>query len=118
MQLTRLHPQLRSAIVFGLALALWFVSTLGLVHGTLHGHGTLPAMELQADAPADGHAAHGAGKLFHDHADGDSQCRLYDQRSGGNALPGLPPLVLPIALPTASFHFFPGEALARRVALQ
>jgi hypothetical protein len=42
---------------------------------------------------------------------------LYDQLSGGHALPGLPPLLLPISLPTASFHFFLGEALARWVAL-
>jgi hypothetical protein len=113
MPLNRLHAPLRSAIVFAMVLALWFASTLGQMHGMLHGHGTLPATAL----PADSSAAHGAGKLFDGHADGDNQCRLYDQLSGGHALPGLPPLVLPISLPTASFHFFLGEALARWVAL-
>ena len=115
----RLRPPLRSAIVFGLALALWFASTLGLVHGTLHGHGALPAPAAvaQADAASSGPAANGIGKLFDGHADGDTQCRLYDQLSGGHALPAVPPVVLPITLPAASFHFFLGEALARWVAL-
>lgn len=117
-----LHPPLRSAIVFGLALALWFASTLGLVHGTLHWHGAASGQHahsqaLEADAPGHGHAAGGVGKLFDGHADGDNQCRLYDQLSGGHALPGLASLVLPLTLPAATFHFFLGEALARWVAL-
>ena len=119
MSLIRLHSPLRCAIVFGLALALWFAGTLGLLHGALHGHGAASghAVALQPDAPGDDHAASGAGKLFDGHADGDNQCRLYDQLSGGHALPVLPPLVLPLVLPTASFHYFLGEALARWVAL-
>lgn len=119
MKPTRLSPPSRSAVVLGLALALWLATTLGLVHGMLHGYAAPQgaAAALQAGAPSHGTVAQGLGHLFGGHDDGDTQCRLYDQLSGGNALPGLPPLVLPIALPTASFHFFLGEALARWVAL-
>ena len=116
----RLRLTLRSAIVFGLALALWFASTLGLVHGALHGHGALSApatAAVQVDAPSDGRAVSDVGTLFDGHDDGGNQCRLYDQLSGGHALPGVPLLVLPLVLPAASFHFFLGEALARWVAL-
>ncbi len=115
----RLRPRLRSAIVLGLALALWFASTLGLVHGTLHGHGSplQPAPTLQAGAQPDSGAASGLGKLFDGHANGDGPCRLFDQLSGGQALPGVPPVLLPLVLPAASLHFFQGETLARWVAL-
>jgi hypothetical protein len=116
-----------------LVLALWAASTLGLLHRTLH----LPAMPgaawvAEAGAPAlreagDASSAAPAGGtldsrggqwlagLFAVHGDGD--CRLYDQLAGGAAAPSVPFVLLPVTLPTARFHYFLGEALARWVAL-
>jgi len=114
----RFRQPLRGAFVFGLALALWFATTIGLLHGTLHGHGVrsqqqhVASVTLHAPEP-------GAGtldSLFGSHAAGDAQCQLYDQLTGGHAVPSFAPSVLPLVLPTAVFHFFAGEVLARRAA--
>lgn len=127
----RARPSLRAAIVFGLAAALWFASTMGLLHGTLHGHGVhrsavpaaaavLPAHALSTVVAIDIGAADAAGlfdALFGNHVAGDAQCQLYDQLSGGHALPSIPQIVLPLALPMAAFHFLEGEFVARWVAL-
>ena len=58
----------------------------------------------------------GVAALFGHHG-GTDDCRLYDQLAGGFAVPSVPIVTLPIALPTARFHFFLGEAIARWVAL-
>ena len=117
----RLMPSLRRAIVFGLALALWFAGTLGLVHRSVHGHAALPPVSVSGGSAAGGascgHEAQVLDTLFSGHDDGDNQCRLYDQLSGGHALPGVPLLALQMVLAAASYHFFVGEALARWVAL-
>ena len=110
-------------------LALLLASTLGLVHGLVHAPGW---QRVQAHQPcsgmahADDLAAEGdhAGsppshgwllKLF-DHHDGD-QCRLYDQLSGGCALPGVPLIAVLVALPTALFLYFLGQPPALPSAL-
>ncbi len=97
--------------VFALALALWFASTLGFVHRTLHlhNHNHKPAAVAVK--------SHGGGLdgLFGSHTDAD--CRLYDQLASGSAAPSVPLLVLPIAMPMAQFHYFLGEAIARWVVL-
>ena len=106
------------ALLCVLALALWLATTLGLVHRTMHN-------PLTAHAPhrcpcsrcsgAQGQARHGLVALFGDHTDAD--CRLYDQLSHGPAALCVPPLVLPVVLPAATFAYLEGEALARWVAL-
>jgi len=116
----RFSQPLRSAIVFGLALALWFATTMGLMHGTLHGHGVKSQQQQQAASaalPAQQPGASAFDGLFGNHAAGDAQCQLYDQLSGGHAVPTFASVVLPLVLPTAAFHFFEGEVLARWVAL-
>ncbi len=123
------HSRRSAPLVFALALALWFASTLGMMHRVLHVEtGHVPAFAAQqGGAPAHGEAYMHAGgddhphhhggllALFGDHADPD--CRLYDQLAGGAAALSVPPVVLPIVLPTARFHYFLGEVLARWVAL-
>ena len=113
-----------------LALALWFASTMGLVHGVVHlpgvpqaiaqtGTGGASSPSLPSSAAKVVRATHltGFAALFADHADGDAQCRLYDQLSHGSAALSVPLIVLPLVLPTATFDFFQGEVLARWVAL-
>ncbi|RYH69245.1 MAG: hypothetical protein EON54_02625 [Alcaligenaceae bacterium] len=106
-----------------LTLALWFASTLGLVHGVVHTPG-LAQGPSQVSTPATSVAGHthksllgSVAALFTDHHEGDAQCRLYDQLSHGPAAVSVPLIVLPLVLPTATFDFFAGEALARWVAL-
>lgn len=121
-----MHQQLRArthrAAVIGLALVLWLVATLGLVHRTVHNPGLSQSLaERFIGAPASAedssHVHVHIGGLFATHGDGDLQCRLYDQLAGGAPLPSLPMLLLPALPPAAVFAFFEGEALARWVAL-
>ncbi|MBT2337003.1 hypothetical protein J7E49_24250 [Variovorax paradoxus] len=118
------HRPFRStrAIAIALVLALWFAGTLGLMHRTLHvpglaqAHATAHAV-AQAIHPkgAIEHAAHGIGDLFGNHS--DAECRLYDQLSHGSGALGVPMVVLPVLLPSATFAYLQGEAIARWVAL-
>ncbi|KAF1073125.1 hypothetical protein [Variovorax sp.] len=106
------------ALVFALAIALWLAGTLGLMHRSLHAPG-LPAAAAAAHVDHDhgghDHAAHGLASLFGEHT--DAECRLYDQLSHGSSAPGVPLVVLPMLLPTATFAYLQGEVLARWVAL-
>ena len=132
------------SFVFAIALALWFASTLGLVHRTLHGSGATralvasgavgPAVAVRAgfansivatadiaspgfnSAPAfKGFTNRGLAGLFSVHSDGE--CRLYDQLSHGAPAPCVPLVMLPMLLPAATFAYLEGEALARWVLL-
>ena len=115
------------AIAFALAVALWFAGTLGLMHSTLHSPGLVHAhtgahaladATAQSDHPdrAHGHVvARGLAGLFGDHS--DAECRLYDQLSHGSGALGVPTVVLPVLLPSATFAYLQGEAIARWVAL-
>ena len=104
-----------------LTLALWFASTLGLVHGVVHTPGLAHASAPASAAPMATHTHKSllgsVAALFTDHHEGDAQCRIYDQLSHGPAAVAVPLIVLPLVLPTATFDFFQGEALARWVAL-
>ena len=111
-------------LVFALALALWFASTLGFVHRSLHLHQSAASVSavsassaVAVNAVSAPYKSHGNGfeALFGSHTDAD--CRLYDQLAGGSAAPSVPLLVLPIAMPMAQFHYFLGEAIARWVVL-
>ncbi|MGF6525985.1 hypothetical protein ABID77_001262 [Variovorax sp. PvP013] len=111
------------ALVLALAVALWVASTLGFMHRVVHAPDARPAV-LNPGATASRadsleshvHAGVGVAALFGHHGSEDD-CRLYDQLAGGFAVPSVPIVTLPIALPTARFHFFLGEAIARWVAL-
>ncbi|MDQ0017067.1 hypothetical protein J2W23_005476 [Variovorax boronicumulans] len=107
------------ALLAVLAIALWFAGTLGVMHRSLHVPG-LPAaaataQAAHADKGAHVHAGHGVVSLFGDHT--DAECRLYDQLSHGSSVPGVPLVVLPVLLPSATFAYLQGEAIARWVAL-
>ena len=106
------------AIAVALVVALWFAGTLGLIHRTLHVPGLAQAHAAALAAhpeAAHEHAAHGIGDLFGAHS--DAECRLYDQLSHGSGAPGVPMVVLPVLLPSATFAYLQGEAIARWVAL-
>ena len=106
------------AIAVALVVALWFAGTLGLIHRTLHVPGLAQAHADALAAHPEGaheHPAHGIGDLFGDHS--DAECRLYDQLSHGSGAPGVPMVVLPVLLPSATFAYLQGEAIARWVAL-
>lgn len=111
------------ALVLALALVLWIASTLGFMHRVVHAPGARPAVlnPVSTSSLADSfdphvHVRYGVAALFGHHGSEDD-CRLYDQLAGGFATLSVPPVVLPIALPMARFHFFLGEAIARWVAL-
>ena len=119
MHLARPQATVRStrALIVVLALALWLAGTLGLMHRSLHVPG-LPAAAataVRANQGAHLHAGHGLGSLFGNHT--DAECRLYDQLSHGSSAPGVPLVVLPMLLPSATFAFLQGEVIARWVAL-
>jgi hypothetical protein len=114
------------ALLCVLAFAVWVATTLGLVHGTIHNALThardaRPALlapaagaaPTAASAPAPLHQWLSA--LFDHHTDAD--CRLYDQLSHGSAPLCVPPVILPVVLPAATFAYLEGEVLARWVAL-
>jgi hypothetical protein len=111
------------AIAVALVVALWFAGTLGLMHRTLHVPGLAHAdATAQASAQAvhpDGAHEHagprGIAGLFGGHS--DAECRLYDQLSHGSGALGVPTVVLPVLLPSATFAYLQGEAIARWVAL-
>jgi hypothetical protein len=121
------------AIAIALVVALWFAGTLGLIHRSLHvpglGQATAAAQASHAEEarghaahaaqvshlPHVPHASHGIASLFGDHT--DAECRLYDQLSHGSGALGVPTLVLPVLLPSATFAYLQGEAIARWVAL-
>jgi len=123
------HRSILSTRVIAIALvvALWVAGTLGLIHRSLHVPGLgQPAAAAQASHGEEArvqaahvshvpHVPHGIASLFGDHT--DAECRLYDQLSHGSGALGVPTLVLPVLLPSATFAYLQGEAIARWVAL-
>ncbi len=97
--------------------------TLGLVHGVVHlhqGEGQ-PSIHAHAHIHTDSHAGeepcdedgHGfLSRLFGGHTS-DTDCRLYDQSSHVDDMPGTPSLVLPLVMGVFVFSVFAGLALAR-----
>jgi hypothetical protein len=99
-----------------LAFALWAATTLGLLHGTLHGAAASAHADAATGAVAGKAAAsRGLSALFGVHS--EAECRLYDQLSHGAAAPCVPPVLLPVLLPAASFVWLEGEVFARWIAL-
>ena len=99
-----------------LAFALWAATTLGLLHGTLHGAAVSAHADAATGAVAGKAAAsRGLSALFGVHS--EAECRLYDQLSHGAAAPCVPPVLLPVLLPAASFVWLEGEVFARWIAL-
>jgi len=116
------------ALVWLLAASLLLAQLLGLMHGVVHGpqahihshshmHRDGHHQERSALAHAEEEGEGGwLAALFSSH-DGDSDCRLFDQASHGQAAPTLPMLSLPLVLSTVAFDISRGEALARWAAL-
>jgi hypothetical protein len=103
----------RSPILWWLALALLLGPALGHMHRVVHGPQTLaPPTQVDAQQPH----AHRVADLFAAHDD-DSSCRLFDQLTHSDALPGLPAVVLPLLLTPFLFRRIERDAVARRAAL-
>jgi len=111
-----------------LALVLLLNQTLGLIHGIAHGPsiaaGTATHLAQVTNVAAsvvefDRDAAGFLSRLFSGHSsqDGNPECRLYDQSSHFDAMPGVPVLALPLVLQPFVFSVLPGLAVARWHAL-
>lgn len=107
-----------------LVLSLLLSQTLGQLHAVKHAvkhggpvaHEHAPSQHVAQDAHHDQHDDGFLDILFSSHAS-DSDCRLYDQLSGGQAMPVLVGALLPTVLPSVQVAIFAGEALARWAAL-
>ncbi|QNK68467.1 hypothetical protein [Variovorax sp. PAMC26660] len=116
-----MNPRLSRTVAFALLVAVWLASTLGLVHATLHVPGDRgwaaaaerTAVAAKATAPLQRHD--GLYALFVDKT--DAECRLYDQLAHGFSAPGVPLVVLPMLLPSATFAYLQGEAVSRWIVL-
>jgi hypothetical protein len=87
------------------------------LHSHVHAHQGSHHTEHTAPAHAEEQGEGGwLASLFASH-DGDSDCRLFDQASHGQAAPALPMLSLPLVLSNVVFDISRGEALARWAAL-
>ena len=105
------------AFVALLAFALWMSGLLGVMHEAVHVPG-LAAVAASLDKGSHDHhdqAGHGLASLFGAHT--DAECRLYDQLAHGASAPTVPAVVLPMLLPSATFAYLQGEAIARWIAL-
>jgi hypothetical protein len=105
-----------------LALVLLLSQTLGLLHGIAHGPslaGGAPATVARATQSVEHEGSGFLKHLFSGHGsdEGDPACRLYDQSSHFDTVPGLPVLVLPLVLAPFVFSVLPGLAVARWHAL-
>lgn len=128
--MTRLPRAPARSLAWLLVFALLLAQMLGLMHGVVHGsqmqavgsgqgHHHAHDHDHDHDHDQGPHADHGNGwleSLFSSH-DADSDCRLFDQASHGNAAPTLPALSLPILLSSCVVDIPQGEALARWAAL-
>lgn len=120
-----MNPRLSRTVALMLLFAVWVTATLGLVHATLHVPGDRAwavAAEAAATAAAEPSAKHASAQrhgwihaLFGDKT--DAECRLYDRLSHGFSMPGVPLVVLPMVLPSATFAYLQGEAIARWIVL-
>ncbi len=102
--------------------ALLLSQTLGFVHRVVH-HPFSPAQQVYQGVtqaqPVLAAAVKAPGLLsgLFQHNDDDPTCRIFDQAGGCDSLPGMAPLVLPMALTAFTLLFFEGEVLARRAEL-
>lgn len=111
-----------------LALVVLLSQTLGLLHGIVHvpslvagsaAH-AVPVPETAVVAAEFDHAADSfSSRLFSGHgsSDGDPACRLYDQSSHFDVMPGVPVLALPLVLQPSVCSVLAGLAMARWHAL-
>ncbi|HEX7863981.1 MAG TPA: hypothetical protein VF555_03485 [Variovorax sp.] len=123
-----MNPRLSRTVALMLLFAVWVTATLGLVHATLHVPGdrawalsaerattTVATVATTSEAHATAQRHSWLHALFGDKT--DAECRLYDRLSHGFSAPGVPLLVLPMVLPSATFAYLQGEAVARWIVL-
>jgi hypothetical protein len=110
-------------LLFALVCALLLGPTLGLLHGIVHmHHHEVHASGEHEDADANTHYSANESareqndflaRLFSGHAS-DTDCRLYDQCSHADTIPGVAALVLPLVLAPFVFSVLAGLAVAPR----
>ena len=106
-------------------LALLFAQVLGQVHGVVHGHsagpgheqGHEPAQEPPHETTPLSAAASELASLFADHDEDTADCRVYEQLSHIDAMPGVIALALPLVIQPFLLSVLPGLATARWHAL-
>lgn len=104
--------------LLALALALVLSQTWGLLHGVVHGGFSGPGPQAQWRPVSDHLATHEPGPrdsliAVFGHLDSPTDCRLYDQVSHGDALPGVVALALPLVLQPFVLSVLSGLAVAR-----
>jgi len=116
----------RVALPFLLAAALLWAPLLGQLHRITHGPAQAGLAAAHQHEDADDSACHGhhhpahagwLGALFGGHDQGAEGCRLYDQLTQADTLPGVPLLVLPLLLTPLLLRRLDRDAVARRAAL-
>jgi hypothetical protein len=95
---------------------------MGLLHAVVHGHGHAHEYtHAEGGEPPALHQEHGDdgvfAQMFSSHEDDSPDCRLFDQSSHCDAMAGLPPVVLPLAIAPFVFSVLAGLAVARWHAL-
>ena len=108
------HSRTLKLWLFGLSLS-WLMSIgISQVHAVKHAG---PVSNQHAVSEhQDEHPHDFFDQLFSNHSSG-TDCRLYDQLSGGDTLPLAAALTLLVCPPPLAVAIFQGEALARWVAL-
>ena len=101
-----------------LALVLVLSQTWGLLHGVVHGgsNGPGPTAQWRPAAAPIAASAPGTEDSFNavfGHPDSPADCRLYDQLSRGDVLPGVVALALPLVLQPFILSVLSGLAVAR-----
>ena len=118
---TKKRVQGCGALILTVVLALIFLlgQVLGLLHGTVHGpsSATVPGVSAAPERGVPGRDLERVfSRLFSAHQEA-ADCRLYDQSSHGDLVPGVPVLALPVVVPFFVFFVFSGLAVARWHAL-
>ena len=106
-------------------LALLFAQVLGQVHGVVHGHsagpghaqGHEPAQEPPHETTPLSASASELASLFSDHDEDTADCRVYDQLSHIDAMPGVIALALSLVIQPFLLSVLLGLATARWHAL-
>lgn len=121
-----LAQRLRGLLSVVLLLALVLTQSLGQLHALAHSHSHSHGQEHGVSLHAQEDGAHVAGThvlsdllahLFDAHEEEGADCRLYDQSTHGDTVPGVPMLALPLVISPFTYSVLTGLAVDRWHAL-
>lgn len=118
--ISRVRPLPRQSLVLLLIAALVLWHSLGVMHRLAHAepghaHGSIAATLPDAGVHESG--GHGLGRLFADHQQGSSDCRLLDQLAHADGAPAVAAAAASLDPPAFLARILSGQALARWAAL-